>query len=398
MRDARANRPTASTGRKLIVGEQLLVAARNILLLVLLGRIASPEQSAALIVAFTTAQMVASLGFAGIGEPTLLAPRRWVAERAYKSILVAAISTAAAAALLSAAVALFAGLDGQLVMPLAVLAAVMTWNDIERSLHFVIGKPIVPFSRNIGVIVLVVLMVASDLPPYAALGIIAIVWSVSSLATVCRRPVGEGSSEPEEWSPGRSSVSGLVNVGVSYAVIQGTLFMTMWAFGPLWAVPLRLAQSLMGPVQMLATGLRNALTVRGQAPDGTRHVRPLVWLISPAVAFIVVLGAHLVPEQLGVLVVGPDWNEVVGLLPALALQASIVSIGTVGSARLRRLGLYWYAAALRAISGFLSLVGIAAIAVFVGGQSPAVVLLGLSLGPVITAPFWMFSKREDISV
>lgn len=377
----------------LVVGEQFSASIRNIALLIILSRNSDPELTAALMVTFTSTQMVTSLGFATVGEPAMLAPKNWVAGRGFRRVTSGGMASAVFSFVATCSVGLFMGLSVPMAGAMAILAAVMSWADVERVLHLLSGRPFIPLVRNGIVVIMTILSGILNLQSSLAVAVLAITWLVSCLISRPAKPKIDNNFETNRWSNRGPAATGIIDIGVSYLVIQGTLFLTIGLFGASMAAPLRLAQSMLGPVQMMASGLRNVVTMRSQSHHAWSSKR-IIWFIAPACAFVTMGMVLVIPGDLAQSFVGPQWVDILEIFPALVVQASLVSVGAIGAARLRLMGHYSYVSALRIASGVLSLAGAWSLARIWDGLDPGIILLGLSVGPTIAAPFWILGKRK----
>ena len=389
----------------LLALDQFTQAARGLGVLVFLNSILSGSDLGRAVMIFAISQFLAALVFSMLGEPTLISPLRNVESHAHR-IAARVAAAAVAVAFVILVFGLAVGAPFQLCVLLTVIAGVASWSDTVRCLDSRLGGMRAAFARNLLLTALIwaLPLLSADVVADNLSVATAVLWVLVAATVRGRRPQSSPTTdEPWGWRPGAAASTGLAETLISHAVIQGSIFMVAATVGVAAVAPFRLAQAVLGPIQVMAVGVRLSVSswlTRSRSRLTSRDGRAL-FIVSLCVAvlcLLYVVALNAVPAAWLSAVLASPWAQTSALVWPLAIQACFSAMSSVWVAQLRVAGILSAPLLVKAVSASLSLGCFAAL--LMRDEALHVALWGLPVGPVATMPVWLvlvFRMNRDRS-
>ena len=383
--------------RVVVVADQAVSSLGNVIVAIIVARVASPEQFGAFSVAMVAYQVATGAVRAVVGEPWLSAhstDEPAAHRRASADLLRAGLATSVAAGLLVAAFGLVAG--GAPRGPLLVLALIFPVLGVQDGLRFVavVDRPRVALASDLAWLVAVVPLLAMA-PDGAGPAWFVAAWGAGAVVglavAVAALDVPFDGGSARRWLDEHREMSGAFFGEFATARAAGQLVLLgLGAIAGLAALgAVRAAQVFYGPLNTLFSGIFMALV-----PDGARRrhdPRALTRLmlaasgvVTAAAAAWTVVGV-VVPDAWGTALFGDTWREAEDVLLPIGLATVAGAVPTGAFAGIRSLG----AARLSFRVRLWSMPPQVACAL-VGAAAGAAVgyAWGFALGNVVVATMW----------
>jgi hypothetical protein len=367
-----------------VLVDQGLSNVRSIGVLSILPTLLAGEQLGLAVIAYTFCQMFAQVVFSLLAEPVLLSPPQWVESGGARWTRRRAWVLGASSAALTLAVSLLFQLGATTSAFLFAVCLISSVSDVFRCLSIRAGRPLSALARN-SVLTLTVwaASIATHVLAHAHWWMIAF-WALT-LFWHTKATDTEGDPSSTRAFPGYrgAAVSGVIETFVSFGSTQATLSLVG---------ALRLAQSALGPSQMLASASRIALTAHWSRTGGTgrRAMLKVVGAIGGASAIYIIVLLCLPARPLTALL-HSDWVDVRPLVVPLGMQVLLLSASAPAVAHLRVRGQFRRMISIRVIAVLISFLALG-IAIWLG-YGIAGSLWALSVGPAITLPLWLSRGR-----
>jgi hypothetical protein len=365
-----------------------VTTARNLGVLVFLASFLDGVALGNAVLVFAIGQTAGALVFAAVGEPVLLAPLSWLESARGRRLANVSVAAGVACGILAGVSSYLMDLAWNTGLALFAACLVGCLSDVVRSFQVRRSGEWSSLIRNI-LLLATIWFAALLASPRNSAGVVFLCLSWALISAVFLRgwrPRNYGSVDAS-WSARRPAISGMIEVGISQAVMQATLLCVILGVGSAHVAGFRMAQSVVGPIHMFASAARVVGTVKY-----SYAVRSLGAVLIPAAAITFMASlyvgviVYVVPASAVSKVFNVSGATIQNLILPLGIQASLAAFAALAVATMRVSGQFARSIAVRALSGVIS---VGAFSFLLQGESLAVASWGLAVGPLLVLPVWV---------
>ncbi|WP_346621232.1 hypothetical protein [Blastococcus montanus] len=390
-----------------VISDQALSSLANAALTIVVARTVSAEGYGAFALAFAVYSLVIAMSQSVSGQVVVIrysAESPTVLRRAGSAASGAAILLGGACAGITAAASLVLGAapPGDVLLAVGVLLPALVLQDTWRTVFIAHGKPVRSFVNDVVWVaaqaVSIGTLVAQDVDSAAAY---VVAWgssaAVAAIVGCWQHGVGPRFRGAAWWFSAHREVSvpSLANALAILGTTQIALFLIA-AIGSVEDVgPIRAAQTLLGPLNILGFALASfSVPEIVRRSLSRRRLTQVAVGLSAAMALVTVAWGTtllLLPDDVGVALLGETWPAARDALPAMVAFACLTGATTGASAVMRALNRVKFNLAMALVLGPL-IVLLSTIGVSVAGATGAA--YGFAAAAALAfGPSWFFFVR-----
>jgi O-antigen/teichoic acid export membrane protein len=404
---AGADERTGTRSRALwVVADQAVSSLANAGLTIVLARAVSPTDYGAFALAFTIYSLALSVAQSVAGEVVTIrysGKSRSVHLRASSAAAGGALLVGATCALVTVVVALTSAEPLRAVLlTVGVLLPALVLQDCWRTVFVSRGTPVQAFLNDVtwialqatGIGVLLVLGVRTVLPFVAVWGGAAI---VAALVGILQNRAAPTLRTARQWFTGHREVS-VPSLAHSLATMGTTqvAFVLVAVLGSVADVgSLRAAQTLLGPLNIIGFAASSfavpEIVRRGLGPSGLVRAAAALGLLLVVVDALWGAVLLLLPDRVGVFLLGETWASARSVLPALIVFTCCIGAAVGSGAVMRALNRSNLLVRASVLLGPL-IIGLSALGVVTHGATGAAI--GFAVAAALVIPVsWLLMMR-----